>query len=331
VGGPLKVTQLTAKNPDEIRVVSISDAHMSPFNPKSWKANYWEHTRDGIQQVLNYAKKVQADAVIWPGDQYHLKTPARNPLYFVSETIDLLLSSGIPNYGIGGNHDFKMGSRDGLKGQPLEILIKSGVFKLLDDEELVITTGKTSVKIAGESYNHSKAEGCRDKKKDGADHLVVLGHFWFGQTTGEFFGEPMYGPDWLGKGEADIYDIGHHHLDQGIQHFDGKAYIVVGSISRTGSHSNDLERRPAASVLTFKGQNREINAIRPKVLPIGEALDLEVREKVKREEKEMKAFIENLKSTNLGAADPVQAIAELDLPKEVQDRALKYLEQAESE
>lgn len=327
--GFLKTREKKSNHPDEVRIISISDAHMSCYNPVSWKMSYWEHTRAAIQQVLQFANKVQADAVIWPGDQYHLKTPARNPLYFVADSIELLNEAQAPHYGIGGNHDLKNGSLNGLEGQPLEVLVRGGTLTLLDEEELVILMNDRSLRVAGESYFHGKAEGCRERKRGGVDHLVTLGHFWFGKETGEFYGEPMFGPDWLEKGETDTYVIGHHHADQGIPVVNGKTYVVVGSINRTGSHTTDLDRKPAAAYLRYSKDGMEVKALRPKVLPLEEVLDLEKRKAHQREEKEMKEFIDTLKQTKVTSSDPTQALLELDLPKEVRERAQKYLEAAD--
>lgn len=322
-----------AKNKGEVRFIAMADAHLCAFDPPSWKISFIDHSEDTLRQIFKFAVKVNADGILWAGDQFHRKSSTNNPLWFVSRIIRLFKEpegAGIENMGIAGNHDIKFGSIEkGLEGQALETLIAAGVFRLLDSQEFLVEADDFKVRVAGASFEHGKAEACRDKKKDGADYLISLGHFWFGKTSGEFFGEPLYGPDFLGKGEPDLYVIGHHHEDQGVQEEGGKFYVAPGSINRTGGKESDLLRRPAASLITITKEGIKVQVLRPKVREATEVIDLEVRQQVLLERKEMDSFINSLHQAEAEATDPDEIMGEMGLTPVVRERARKYIELAE--
>jgi hypothetical protein len=123
--------------------------------------------------------------------------------------------------------------------------------------------------------------------------------------------------------------IGHHHEDQGIHQINGKWYVAHGSITRTGSHENDLTRRPAASYLQIRKEGIKITALRPKVPPGDEIIDLEKRAQQKKEQKEMDAFVEQLREAKLEGVDPGAMLDQFDTTQEVRTRAKDYLQRAE--
>lgn len=321
-----------ARNAGEVRLLHVADLHIAPQSPPSWKIDFLEQTEATLKQVFDFGLKREVDAVIWSGDIFHRKSPASNPLHFMSRVIRLfrlLEDAGVENWGIGGNHDLKWGSLEGLEGQPLENLIAANVFRLLDEKELLIKSTGFEVRVAGGSYHHGVAEHVRGKSKQGANYLVSLGHFWFGRESGEFLGEPVFGPDYLGSGEPDIYCIGHHHEDQGVQLVNGKWYVVHGSINRTGGREHDLIRKPAAALIVIKQDGIEVKVLRPKVKEASEVIDFTVRAQIMEEKKDLEDFIETLHTAKIEAADPKDVLSELEAAQEVKVRAGLYLDQAE--
>lgn len=323
---------LTARDSHAIRLVHLSDPHLSATSPPSWKIDYFEHTEKTLEQVFTFVRKQQVDAIVFSGDLFHKKSPTSNPLRFMSkvaEWLRCLADTNVYVCGVGGNHDLKWGSLEGLSGQPLELLVQAGLFHLLDREELLIQADGFDVRVAGCSYEHGSAEGTRGKLKQGAKYLVSVGHFWFGCESGELFGEKVYGPDYLGLGEPDVYFIGHHHDDQGVQFVNNKWYLAHGSINRTGGREQDLVRRPAAGSIEFTGQGIDVKVLRPKVSPADEVIDFAVRSQILEEKKEMEQFLSTIRSTKMEFEDPKQILGEMDLDLEVRERAQQYLDQAE--
>ena len=313
-----------------VRIVALTDPHLSAHKPASFKVDYWPLIKETIRRVLRHAKELEADLVLWGGDIFHLKAPQRSPLWFMAEVIELFREHGLTHVGIAGNHDLKFGSLAGLKGQPLEVLIKAGAYHLLDEEPWAVTAEDVVVEVQGSSYHHAHADRTRDLRKLNPEAtLIAAGHFWFGPQTGTFFSEPVYGPDYLGKGEPDIYFIGHHHEDQGAREIDGKWYISPGSIGKTGSHKHDMDRRPAAVLIEISKGRRWVQILRPKFPSAEEVFDLEVRDRVAKEEEAMTHFVNVLGTSKLEGVEPGDMLEEMKTTAAVKEKAKEYLERAE--
>ena len=316
-----------SKRLDRVTLIGICDPHFTAYNPSAWKVSYYDELEKTVKSVFHYAHAELVDGIVWAGDLFHLKSPTRNPLWFMTKIIQLMRQSPCPNIGIAGNHDVKYGSLEGLDGQPLELLMESGAFHLLDRKPWLFHVNSFDVEVAGKSYEHGRA--IEPLFETSAKWKVAVSHFWFGKQTGTLFGEQIYGPDYLGKWKADIHLIGHHHDDQGIVRKDGKQYCSVGSITRTGSHKADLERRPAAVLMKFTDTEVEIQPIRVTHRPMDQLIDMARREQVMNEKKEIDDFIATLKAGTIGQMDPEKALEELDVTEEVRSKAKEYLERAE--
>jgi len=327
---------LKSRNPDVVKILGICDPHFAAHNPASYKGtqNYLEVLTASVRRVFKYASKEEADAVVWAGDIFHLKAASRNPLWFLAKMFKLMLEvkqQGMANVGIAGNHDLKYGSLAGLGGQPLELLVYAGAYGLLDHERLEIDAGSFEVTIGGQSFNHGSCKELLDVPKLKTRWSLGVGHFWFGTQSGELFGEPIFGPDALDRGPWDAYLIGHHHVDQGCQYIGKKHYLSPGSITRTGVHKDDLQRRPAAVFVTFTQDEITPQMLRPTVPEPDDIFDLTVRQQVLEERERIEEFMHSLTNFQLATSDPAQMLAEMNVLKEVRDRTLEYLEKADAD
>lgn len=328
-------TYLKTKDPKTFRAININDPHFASNSPPAFKTSYLEHLENNLDQVLKKAVEWNVDCLIWGGDMFHLKDPRNNTHALVARVVERLTRAetegNLVNLGIGGNHDYKFGNLEtGLSGSPLAVLLAAGRMRLLDENEFVFETNDTTVRIAGGSYHHGQAQHVRDKKKQGAEHLVVAGHFWLGTQTGEFFGEALYGFDFFKESEADIIIVGHHHEDKGVMEVDGKLFVSQGSISITGAHPHDLKRRPAACLIEITGKDRKTVLLRPKMKPIEELLDLERHAEIKKEKADVEEFITHLQDSEIEAADPAEVLKGMETAAEVKTRAMEYITQAEN-
>ena len=315
----------------EVRLVAICDPHLSAYRPPAWKVDFLEETEATLRQVFKFAQKQEAHAILWAGDFFNLKAPHRNPTWFITRCIRLLNEVGIPHVGIAGNHDVKFGSLAGLSGMPLELLVETKVFNLVSPtKRWVIEQDGFTVHVTGDSFEHGSAESIMEIKREGADKVVALGHFWFGNATGKMFGEPMYGPDSLQSAEVDVFVIGHHHEDQGVRQINGKWYVSPGSINRIGVHKSDLTRKPAATYIRLTKTEIEIKVLRPKVQPVADLIDLAKREQIQQERVEIDQFIAALGTVSMETKDPREVLKRLTMPDAVREKVQHYLELAET-
>jgi len=335
--GRLMDRNTNTRNEGVFKAITICDPHFTAHSPPVYKEDYWTIVKETMEKVFRFAVKEECDAILWAGDIFHLKTAMRNPLWFMTEVVTMfreVQEQGVRHIGIAGNHDVKYGSvAEGLKGQPLEVMIASGLYSLLDWEEWVFATGTQTIRIAGGSYLHGSAQHVRDKKKKDADVLITLGHFWFGRQSGEFFGEQIFGPDYLDSGEADVYVIGHHHEDQGVPEVGGKLYFAHGSPTRTGAHKHDIERRPAVGFITIDEEGVHHKIIRPKVPTVDECMDLEKRKIVLAEKEKIDEFVRIFSESSIDANDPKKMLDIIDpkMPRQVRDKVIEYLDAADQE
>lgn len=319
---------------DTLRFVTILDLHLSPVTPASRKDDFYESTKDSFRQAVKFAVKMNARALIMAGDILHLKTGSRNPHWFM-RAVQLLLKeaqkAGVDVLAIAGNHDLTFGSMVSFETQPIGVLAAGNAVHLLDDSSVLYEANGFTLRIAGSSFNHSQASPVRDLKKDGATFLVSVGHFWFGQETGEFFGEPVYGPTYFSSSEADAFVIGHHHADQGIPQVDGRLYFAHGSINRIGAHAGDMVRRPAVGLLEVTKSGITGKIARLKVPDANDIFDLVQHQELLKEKEELNNFMEMLNSQVIKGDEVQDILKELQLTAAVRTRVDAYLKTAEEQ
>jgi DNA repair exonuclease SbcCD nuclease subunit len=345
----MNTLEVDAKDPTCIRGMGITDPHFTDIDPPAYKIDYMEMLETAFESVCKYAGSKGVDFFVWGGDIYHRKSARQNSHSLNARVSRIMrkarLLAGI-NCGIFGNHDYPFGDKmRGLQGQPGEMLLETGNYRLLDHEvpldakgepmtedhgDVLIRGDGFTLRIAGESYLHARAEPVRAKQRLGATWLLAVGHFWFGRQTGEFFGEPVYGPDFLSKGEPDAYFIGHHHEDQGVVELDGKLFASIGSFTRTGAHKHDRERRPSAVLFEFTKANMKGTILRPKHPKAEEALDLEMVEQQKAENAALDELTRELEAAESKEVNPRAILDELAPSAEIRKKTLEYLEKAES-
>ena len=141
----------------------------------------------------------------------------------------------------------------------------------------------------------------------------------------------MFGPDTLGKAQIDVFCVGHHHADHGIQEIEGKWYVTPGSVTRTGVHKDDTLRKPAAALITLTEAKVEVKKVRPKYPEPQDHLNLEVHEQVVAEKKALEAFMQVLAGADFSLTDPRQVLKSMGLVKDVHVRVEQFLAEAEAE
>ena len=181
----------SSNDPDRIVIVGICDPHCSVHNPAPYKVDYWPALRTALEQTISFASKKDADAIVWAGDIFHLKSASRNPLYFMADVIEMMrgvLEVGMANLTIAGNHDVKYGSLEGLEGQPLDLLLRAGVMTLLDNKPVNIRARNFDILLSGQSFRHGYPLHPKEFNRKGSTFHLHTGHFWFGPKSGNFFG-----------------------------------------------------------------------------------------------------------------------------------------------
>jgi len=320
--------------------ITANDIHVSDNGPRSRIDDFKSTVMGKISQIRAVCTKLKADALLLTGDLYNLKNPARNSHRLNQELIKEFRQFSCPILMIEGNHDLTANRLDSLSEQPLGVLFADGTLKQLRHE--VIEKTKEKISIVGVPY----IDGMDITKLELPDKedcicQICLMHLYAGSKAGMLFKERLYGYEELSKLNADIFVLGHYHIDQGIQQVMGKYFINIGSITRGTLSEEDINHHPQVglikiSVDDFGNPSYDLKSIKLKIRPASEVFDLTRREKENKENQEIQVFVEKLAaeltnksiSQNKSIEDVLNS---MDMAKTVRDRVMYFINEAVAE
>tara|TARA_Y100000310_G_scaffold344844_2_gene459944 strand:- start:295 stop:1260 length:966 start_codon:yes stop_codon:yes gene_type:complete len=320
-----------------IRFVWRTDVHLSDRTPSSRKDNWTDTVFRKLDQVRNVAKKVGAAAILDGGDFFHIKSPGRNSHALVHRALDHHATYPCPVYCTPGNHDSVYGDYAFLPQQPLGVLFASGSFRrLYDEHEAVFEQGGVKVRVVGIPYHGTSYDMDRfhSIEKGDEDYLVCVAHVLASTKGGTMFeGEDIVKYKDLLDTAPDVYFFGHWHKDQGVVSMGDKTFINIGSLTRGSLSQDEMERKPACAFISFtKDEEPLIRVVRLKVEDPHEVFDVEGRVRQEKQQVEMDAFVTRIRES-LQEGSEAASLSSLvtgmeDIPAQVRERALAYLEQA---
>jgi len=318
-----------------INLVWRTDVHLSDRAPSSRTDDWADAVFDKLGQVRDLAREVNAAAIIDGGDFFHIKSPGRNSHALVNRTAEHHSTYPCPVYCTPGNHDAVYGDYSFLPQQPLGVLFSTGVFKRLYDEHEAVFEEFHGVKVRvvgipyhGTSYDMERFTSI---EKGDEDVLICVAHVLASHKGGTMFeGEDIIKYADLVDTAPDVYLFGHWHKNQGVEEIGGKQFVNIGSLTRGSLSQDNMDRVPAAAVLRCTEQGVEIEVVPLNVRPAEEVFDVEGRARQVKRQVEMDSFVEAIREA-LQPAEGEQTLAEAvtgmgDVPHEVRERALAYLE-----
>lgn len=325
-----------------IKLVWRTDVHMSDQAPSSRKDDWVDTVLGKLSQVRDVASRVKAHAILDGGDFFHIKSPTRNSHETVRRVAEHHLAYPCPVFCTPGNHDSVYGNYAFLGQQPLGVLYGSGVFKrLYDEHEAIFEESTLKVRVVGIPYHGPRYEMDRFHRitRGDEDVLICVAHVLASDKGGKMFeGEDIVRYSDLLDTEPDIYCFGHWHKDQGVEGLSGpkgdKLFVNIGSLTRGSLSEDDVQRRPACAVISVDGPRKfSVETIRLEVSPPEEVFDIEGRARQVRRQVEMDQFVERIRDALQPLEEDVGIIASVqsmsDIPEDVRERALAYLEKAE--
>lgn len=328
-----------------IRLVWRSDVHISDKGPSSRTDDWVDTVCDKIVQVGRIAERFGAVAVLDGGDFFDRKSPGQTTHRLVRAIAEAHSGYPCPVYATVGNHDCVYGDVSYLPQQPLGVLFATGVFQpLYNEHEAVFMCEETGLKVrvVGVPYHGAKYDLDRlFPKKGDEDYLVVVAHLLASHAGGQMFeGEDIVKYDTLyEKGDADVFAFGHWHKDQGIDRRGDRYIVNLGSMTRGSIAEDDVHRNPCCALLSFAESGITVARQNLDVLPSSEVFDLEKKEREKANAEQIQAFVDRIRNQGLGKKDVwgrdlIPSLETLvrnlpDVPEQVRERALLYLEQAD--
>lgn len=315
-----------------------TDVHVADRSPASWKGDYPAEVWSNLAQVGQLAREKDVTAVLDGGDFFHVKSASRNPHALVVQAAKLHKSYGRPTYCVEGNHDVSYNNLETIDRQPLGVLYAAGIFEHL--REQVFTDGGLQVRVVGVPYSPFRTleDLLAIQKKPGDGFLIAIVHSLAGEAppamVTEFFNEPVFRyADLVSPDGPDVWCFGHWHKDQGIVELGGKRFVNQGALSRGALINENLVRTPKVAHIEVGTGVIDVTPIPLVVAPAEDVFDLEKKERVERENRDIDHFVQRLQTDSqfdlsLSIEENVQS---LGFAAEVKQLVLDYLDRARAE
>lgn len=347
------------------KFLTVGDVHIADKPPGARVDDYLQTVLGKLEMVRLAAEKLSTAAVLFTGDIFHLDKAVRNSHNLVRSLIDKLREFPCPCLCAPGNHDLKNDRLDSLPKQPLGVLFSSGAMRQLTPEgcwgrvyggaqenvywesKSLDPSGKDQVqyvvKVAATEYNENDPfPKCQAVKRDDADFLITVGHFYSSLEGGDYYGKPCISYRDMSATETDLWVMGHFHNDRGIQLVNGKYFVGLGSLTRGVLDSDSLTRNVKIGLIELQKEGDQVQptlkAIRLPVAPPEEIFDLVRHEEIKAERKAMDSFVQDLQENfdqaqeiSLDELGPMQLVEVLHLEPPVRTELERRIREAEAQ
>lgn len=319
-----------------------TDVHCRATSPSSRKDDWVETVARKLTEIGEIATKYNCDAVIDGGDFFDDKLPVRTPHRLVSRLARIHRKYPCDTWVNIGNHDLRLSHLANLPENPLETLYSTGVFKrLYDEHELVLEKEGVKVRVVGVPYHGPRYDLARFKeiKRGDEDWLICNAHVLASPEGGEMFqNEDILKYDELAdlNPDIDLWIFGHWHKNQGIKEVKGGKWVVnIGSLTRGSLTEDNTSREPGVVIMGFwpksQGLPPSLEFVKITIEPAKDVFDMERRAKEEARAMTVDAFVESVKQELQASSDkPFGEIVEsMELPAEIKERALEYLQAAD--
>lgn len=324
-----------------IRLLWRTDVHCRDHTPSSRKDDWVETVARKLTEVGEIARKYDCDAVIDGGDFFDDKLPVRTSHRLVSRIARIHATYPCSTWANIGNHDLRLSQLDNLPENPIETLFASNVFhRLYDEHEYVHEHEGMKVRVVGIPYHGPRydLDRLRNIERHDEDWLICNAHLLASPQGGEMFkNEDIIKYDDLLElaPSVDVWCFGHWHKNQGItQIADHKWVVNVGSMTRGSLTQDNVDREPGVVVMGFwpreKHMPPSLEFVKLTIEPSDQVFDMEKRVKEEARAMTVDAFVESVKEELQSSSDEPfdEIVGAMEIPSEVKERALQYIEAA---
>jgi DNA repair exonuclease SbcCD nuclease subunit len=306
-----------------MKILNFNDTHIGGVNSISRTGNMYEDFMLKLDETVELSKK--CDLVIHSGDVFHTNLVANSVL---DDFLDKVESAKVPWYILPGNHDMIGARWETSSGTSLaHIFRRSKIVKQLTELEF------DNLYIKGYPYYHNIENDIKEKG------LITESKKQFNlAVTHAFISPKPFREDVLHVEIKDIncnYDYvlcSHFHEDWGIVYHNDVGYINVGAWGRRTI--TEYKHKPKVTIITIDKKKMDYEFIELKSAKEGKLVfDIDSKELLKNNEKEMELFINSLrdfKEQNLDLRGAIEFIGkENKIERNVIDRILEKLKEVE--
>ena len=310
------------------RVLIVNDIHLSDRPPSSCTETYTEDILDLLGETVAVADQHQVSAVVWTGDVFHSKAPARNSHRLVQKAIGIGHAYGRPWLIVPGNHDLSMDRISSIhETQPLGVLYRAGAKALIGQSpEFPCLYG---VPWQQEWSDENVRAALREYRESSHDlPRLVCAHAPLYPPGHELPYENYPAIKWAeAMGNRGSCAYGHVHEYHGTWDMAGVKFHNPGALSRGSLHEYNMTRPVKVSVWDSNGQFTEV--ILTKARPADQVFRLREKQQVTDAAGRLDDFLERVGGTRLevvSVESVLKYVRGLGLGPEVEEEVRELLE-----
>lgn len=321
------------------KILLVGDIHLMDKPPRNASETYLEDILEILAFTAQLEKALKIDAVVWAGDVFHHKQPARSSHRLVLKAIE-----AVKRYQnlwiVTGNHDI---SNDRLETvatqQPLGVLFEAGAHELngwhpelplfgVPWQQRWLEDGAAAEAFAGYQATGVNSSFSRqlELKSLAVTHAPIYPPAEAKDIKFELVDTHEIA---AAMGNEGYLYYGHIHEDHGIYEVDGVSFCNVGAISRGSLTEYNISRQIKAALWTPEDGFFEI--VLPHK-PAAEVLKVEEGAQAKEEKLNLEGFLADVGSTRLDISstavvvDYIKSLEETKVPQPVKKIAIDLLE-----
>jgi hypothetical protein len=319
-----------------VKALLLSDIHLSDRSPSSCTESYMEDLLKLLGETVAVAEEHKVDAVVWAGDVFNSKAPARNSHWLVQQVTGVLLAYQRPCFIVPGNHDVQHDDLSSIwKTQPLGVLYRTGVAKPL------IGRCREFPQLFGvpwqqEWSNENVGEALRGFREGDADLLsppprarsLVVAHAPLYppgmELSFEYYDTVMWS---AAMGHRGSCFYGHVHEYHGSYDVAGVKFCNNGALSRGSLHEHNLTRQVMCTI--WDSTDVSFTEVPLHAKPASEVFRLREKQEVVDSALKLDEFLSGVGSTQFDVLSVESVLAHvrgLGVGKDVEDEVAELLD-----
>jgi DNA repair exonuclease SbcCD nuclease subunit len=226
-----------------MKLCQLNDPHLCEKAPRNRTDEYFTDTVVEIFSAIATAKDNDCEAMLLPGDLFHIPAASRVPHSLVSAWLTLFSNSSMPSVFITpGNHDLSAGRIDSLESQPIGILGYHPKVTILHSGQVSMFNGIT---IRGIEWNYQMSKRSMKAVSEVPTDILIT-HAPITHAPNPFYSTIQ--PDQL-QGIASIVAYGHIHKTERPVKIGDTIFSNPGALSRGSISEDDVNRTPSVAII----------------------------------------------------------------------------------